>query len=152
MNPHDPQQSALDRLADELAKLGAESRTERRVKSVLPWVLSLALHIGIVLLALLITWTVVNLPKKEDAVLIIADFNALNYEPVAKLNADPNPASEKPQEDRAQVEPLEHVLDQAFADAEADPLQALRSSAASPVSLSQFAPRPQRSEEHTSEL
>ena len=82
-----PPAEALDRLAEQLARMGAETPAERKVKRVVPWVVSLLLHLGVGLLALLITWTVSHLPKKDDSVLIIADFNAMNYEPVAGFDS-----------------------------------------------------------------
>ena len=72
-----PEPTALEKMAAELASLGAETHTERTVKRVVPWVLSLSIHIGIIALTMVVTWSVANLPKKDDSVLIVADFNAL---------------------------------------------------------------------------
>jgi hypothetical protein len=75
-----------------LAALGAETHSERNMKRILPWVLSIAIHLGVVAAAVLITWTVANLPKKDEAILIVADFNAMQYDPVvATQNADSQP-------------------------------------------------------------
>jgi hypothetical protein len=74
--------AALKRMAAELAALGAESAGARQVKRVAPWVVSVIFHAGFILLALVITWTVSIIPKKDEATLIVADFNALNYTPV----------------------------------------------------------------------
>src|SRR5688572_10005029 len=107
---HDPaavDSRELDRLAHELAALRAESRTERNVKRIVPWVFSLAMHLGIGLLAVFITWTVTKLPERDDAALIVADFNALNYEPVARLNTTQAPGGELIIEDRAAAQPLD---------------------------------------------
>lgn len=80
--------AALRRMASELAALGAESPTARQVKRVAPWLVSLFFHAGIVLLALVITWTVSIIPKKDESVVIVADFNALNYAPVVGTDAN----------------------------------------------------------------
>jgi hypothetical protein len=79
---------SLQELAHELAALGAETQTERTVKRVVPWIISLAIHAGVILLAFFITWTVTHLPKNDDAVLVVADFNAMNFESAAGLNTD----------------------------------------------------------------
>jgi hypothetical protein len=137
----DPPSTALEKLAQDLAILGAETPTERAVKRVLPWVLSLSIHIGVVALAMLVTWSVARLPEKDDSVLIVADFNALNYEPVASINAPPQtPASQKPYQDRAQTEPIEQTIRDAQARSEVDPHSLLNNAASSSADLSQFAP------------
>jgi hypothetical protein len=71
--------SRLEAVAAHLASLGAESRVERNVKRIAPWFVSLAIHLGVIMLALFITWTVTNLPSRQESTLIVADFNALNY-------------------------------------------------------------------------
>src|SRR5262245_26388539 len=76
------EQTSLERIAAELAALGAEASTARNAERIVPWFVSFVLHVGVVALALVITWTVTNLPQKEDAILIVADFNAMNYAPV----------------------------------------------------------------------
>ncbi len=81
------EQTSIERLAAELAALGAETATARSAKRIVPWFVSLILHVGLVALALVITWTVTNLPQKEDAILIVADFNAMNYAPVVGTDA-----------------------------------------------------------------
>jgi hypothetical protein len=79
--------ASLERMAAELAALGAESPTARSAKRIVPWFVSLILHVALVAMALVITWTVTNLPQKEEAVLIVADFNAMNYAPVVGTDA-----------------------------------------------------------------
>jgi hypothetical protein len=107
---------------------------------------SAAIHAGIGILAIFVTWTVGMMPRSDDdSVLIVADFNALNYEPVARFNAPPDPAGEHPAEDRAQSARLEDTVRQALsgADADADPLSGLWGAAAGGSSdLAQFAPGP----------
>src|SRR5688572_12492681 len=110
MAEHDPQRSQLERLSEEYASLlGAETSTERNVKRVVPWVLSLAIHVAIILLAMAVTWSVTNLPKKDESVLIVADFNALNYDPVAGFKAPQTPASDRPRQDHAQSTPTDQA-------------------------------------------
>ena len=79
---------SLDRLAGELAALGAESETERAVKRLAPWVVSAAVHAGMVALGFLVTWTVVRLDEDQPPTLIIADFNDPAYEPVAWVDLE----------------------------------------------------------------
>lgn len=95
--PEDRASQPLDRLTQQLAALGAETPTERHVKRILPWVVSIAIHLGLVLLAVFITWTVANLPEKDESILIVADFNALQYQPVA-IVSDSAENREKPTE------------------------------------------------------
>jgi hypothetical protein len=59
----DLQPESLQRLAAELAALGAETATARSAKRIVPWFVSLILHVGVVALALVITWTVTSLPQ-----------------------------------------------------------------------------------------
>ncbi|MCI0363604.1 MAG: hypothetical protein L0Y44_02730 [Phycisphaerales bacterium] len=78
---HDPQLS--DQLSERLAALGAQTPSERRVKRIVPWIISVIVHVGIALVALFITWTVSNrATTDDDSVLIVADFNALTYQPL----------------------------------------------------------------------
>lgn len=129
-------------MAAELSNLGAETHAARQVKKIAPWVVSLLLHIGIVVLGLLITWTVSNLPKKDDSIVVIADFNALNYEPVAQMSATPEAASERQAQDRAQSEPIENVIRDQLSDASQNVTDMLAGSTqAGAPALSQFAPR-----------
>jgi hypothetical protein len=137
----------MDRLARELAALGAETRTERRVKRIVPWVASLVIHLGMATLAVFITWTVSNLPKKDDAVLIVADFNALNYEPVAGMESAPGQPAGPVVRDMAPPLPVaQHINDQLNAPDDQplkDVAAALGYADESGVSaLSRFAPRP----------
>jgi hypothetical protein len=83
MTTHPPD---LDSLSRALAALGAETSTQRSVKRIVPWIISAAVHTGIIMLALAITYTVRHLPAKDESVLIVADFNALNYAPVVGSN------------------------------------------------------------------
>lgn len=80
--------AVLQKVAAVISSLGVESRAEHRVKTIAPWVISVAIHTGVIVLAVFITWTVTHLPQeKDESVLIVADFNALNYVPVAGIDA-----------------------------------------------------------------
>lgn len=142
MAERQPQSTALEKLAADLASLGAESSAERTVKRVAPWVLSLAIHLGLVALALLVTWSVNQLPKEDASVLIVADFNALNYEPVASIAVtSQTPASQRPFQDRVQTESVDQIIRDAIARADVDQRSLIGSANSASSSLSQFAPQ-----------
>ena len=125
-----------------LAALGAESDTERAVKRIVPWVVSVAIHAGIVTLGFVATWTVVMLQGEEEPVLIVADFNAVMYEPVVRTNLEQADELIEPMQDRVEIEmPLDLLDDQT--DLPVDPIM-LISDAASDSSLARFAPDPTR--------
>lgn len=137
---------APSRMTQELAALGAETRVERRVKGIVPWVLSLIIHLGVVTLALLITWTVSKLPQKDESVLIVADFNALSYEPLAGLDSAPQPAAGLVVRDMAPPLSSGETIDDQLRAAEGQPgldvAAALgHSGNAGGSALSRFAPR-----------
>src|SRR5262245_15057516 len=121
----------LEQLATQLALLGAESQTERNVKRIVPWFVSLAMHVGVCLLALFMTWTVTKLPSKQDSVLIVADFNALNYGPAGSnakgQSTSDNTAAPAPNAlDPAQAiaaEPLTDLIQQRLSESSAEPLK-----------------------------
>ncbi len=137
---------SLDHMAQELAALGAETPTERQVKRIAPWLVSLLIHAGVAMLAVFITWTV-SRPAKDDSVLIVADFNALTYEPIAPLAGDePPPAVQQTFDDRAPVQPLEEFLRDRLAESKANPLDLFAGSAHmgaedASAALAQFAPQ-----------
>jgi hypothetical protein len=134
----------LSRIARELASLGAETPGERQVKRVAPWVFSLVIHFCLVLLALLITWSVSQVPKRDEAVLIVADFNALNYDPVAKLGGAESGGSTGPTQALDRVQTLsadKAVRDQlSVGQSDVTGLLAGTTGAGTPA-LSGFAPR-----------
>ncbi len=69
-------------LAERLSALGGESATEQSVKRIIPWVVSLMIHVGIIVLGFLVTWTVALIQHPEEPTLIVADFRAPRYEPI----------------------------------------------------------------------
>ncbi|TVQ53821.1 MAG: hypothetical protein EA377_07125 [Phycisphaerales bacterium] len=79
---------------ERLAALGAESSAERAAKTAVPWLVSLSLHAGLILLGFLITWTVVMLTGDEDPTLVVADFDDLTYDPVVVTDAAESPADD----------------------------------------------------------
>jgi hypothetical protein len=127
----------------QLAALGSETHVERNVKRILPWVISVAIHLCIACAAVFVTWTVANLPKNEESVLIVADFNAMQYDPVAAAQDAPAQALEQPVIDLAPPAPsAESLLDQLRA-SEVDPMSLLEAgnSGSASASLANFAPR-----------
>ena len=137
--PRPEADQALDQIAVALAALGAESDTARAVKRIAPWVVSVAVHLGMVMLGFLITWTVVRLEEGEQPTLIVADFHDLTYDPLVQLAEseieEPRPRSELP------IDHLEIDVARELVELEVDPLR-LISDARSPSPLAEFAPRP----------
>ena len=123
----------------ELAALGAETETARAVKRIAPWVVSAAVHLGMVILGFLITWTVVRLEEDQQPTVIIADFHDLTYEPLVQLVEteidQPRLTSEVP------TEAVEIDVARELVELEVDPLR-LISDARSPSPLAAFAPQP----------
>lgn len=121
--------------------LGAESETERAVKRIAPWAVSVVLHAGLVTLGFLLTWTVVKLQENDQPTLIVAEFDALAFQPLASLHDDLDTPDEPPTTDRAQIEPLEKLLLEQLAELQVDPLSVI-SDAVGPAALIEFAPDP----------
>ncbi len=141
-----PGDAAFARMAAELAALGAETRGARQVKKVMPWVVSALLHIAIIVLALLITWTVSLIPQKEEAVLIVADFNALNYTPVVGTDAAETVVTGPVVKDNAPMG-AQNVIEEQLRSLEGDPMNSVSgmigpgSSKGGGSTLSGFAPK-----------
>lgn len=132
--------SARADLQEALRRLGAESETERAVRRIVPWIVSFAVHAGLLVAGLLVTWTIANLRDERPPARIVADFDALAYDPVPRLEAE---AAETPLEalqDRLPEETFAERDDSVEAD-----LDALRllSNAAASSALARFAPTPQ---------
>lgn len=142
-----PLHEAIDRLAAQLARMGAETARERKVKRVVPWVISLLLHVGVGVLALLITWTVSQLPKKDESVLIVADFNAMNYEPVAGFDSPTTEVTGPSVRENVTPAPTNDQLSAQLLSATGDPLAeftdlgSLMKPLAGGSALNQFAPK-----------
>ena len=130
-----------DQSTQRRAQLGAESRTERAVKRIAPWAVSVGLHAGLVALGFFVTWTVVNLQEDHQQTLIVAEFNALAYQPLASIIDDLETSEEALTQDRTPMEPLEKLLSEQLAELEVDPLSVI-SDALGPSPLIEFAPDP----------
>lgn len=135
--------SQLDQLAQELVTLGAETQAQRRAKRIVPWIASFALHGLVILLGFAITWTAVLLQPQQDPTIIIADFNALAYEPVAMLDLDEAVLQEEIVQDVVENDLLLETINDRLSELELDPISMLSDAAnASPVS--KFAPEPEQ--------
>ena len=136
-----PEEEADAYLLDRLTNLGVETPTERTVKRVVPWVMSAAIHAGLILLGLLVTWTVVSLQQDEEPVLIIADFDAMTYDPVAALDTNLATDTERAVQDRLPTEPDTPTdAPDDLSDWEMDPIN-LIVDAGGESSLAEFAPQ-----------
>lgn len=125
-------------IAAQLEALGAETDTERAVKRILPWVVSLGIHVAMVILGFLVTWTVVMLQRDEEPVLIVADFNATNYEPLARLNVEKQLLTQELVQDRVETDTTEDRLEDR-PELEIDPIE-LMSGAPADSALARFTP------------
>jgi hypothetical protein len=137
-----PASDRLSQLATQLAALGSETRTERNVKRIVPWVISVAVHAGVIMLAVFITWTVSQLPSKQESVLIVADFNALAYDPVSSLQGSSPVQPEAVMQPVEPAVPLAELIERRLRETEAAPLMidpGVGSNSSS--SLDRFAPQ-----------
>lgn len=97
LSSEQPSAEKLSQLAAQLSQLGAESRAERTAKQWLPWIISIAIHLGVLTVAVFITWTVTNRPKEDESIVVVADFNAMLYDPVvASSTVEQNPTDVAP--------------------------------------------------------
>jgi len=134
---------AIDALAEQLRALGAETQTERRVKRVVPWVSSLVIHAGMIVIAFALVTAVQFMQPEDESILIVADFEAPEYEPLSLLNPNQSERDEQATQDRVETRlPTDDVTDD-LRDLEVDPL-ALLSDAASRSDLADFAPQTHR--------
>jgi len=119
----------------------SESETGRAVKRIVPWVASVGIHGGLIGLGFLVTWTVVSLTEQEP-VLIVAEFDALSYDPVVTLETDPLPPQEQPIAAPQPSESFQRALAEQLADLEVPVLGlALEPSPATSAQI-EFAPAP----------
>jgi hypothetical protein len=140
----------LEQLAMQLASLGAETRTERNVKRIVPWFASLAMHLAVIMLALFITWTVTKGPSREEAVLIVADFNALTYGQTGspaqgQSSSDAAAASVEAAVDPVQAVsplPLKSLIEQRLGESEVAALKIEPGLGAAGGSMNRFGPMP----------
>lgn len=139
--PAKPDQADLSAAAREaeaaLERLGIETEASRTARRVLPWIVSIGAHVGMVLLGLLVTWTVVMLGDDDEPVLIVADFDSLTYEPTARLEATEAPQQRDAAQDQMPTEVFEDRLTES--DTEIDALRLISTGAAAEA-MAQFAP------------
>ena len=93
-----------------------EPETHQPLSRIVPWVASVGLHVGLIGLAFLVTWSVVSLTDDEDPVLVTAEFDALTYDPLSTPRAVDMPIPEPTDAPSIPVEPLEQVLQEHLAE------------------------------------
>ncbi|MGI9014156.1 MAG: hypothetical protein ACR2GY_07895 [Phycisphaerales bacterium] len=131
----------IDALAAHLRELGAETENQRRVKRIIPWVSSLAIHAALILIGFLVVVGYRLLP--EDPVTIIANFNDLEYQPFVSTSLNQDQADQTATQDRLRSESIADTLTEQLRDVTMDPL-ALISDAASSSEMAEFAPQPRQ--------
>lgn len=134
---------SAERLAAGATALGAETDTARAVKRIVPWILSGAIHGVLAILGFLVTWTVVLLQSDEQPARIIADFNAMTYQPLVRMSQDDASLADLRVQDRVEVADPVPQVDRVDDPVELDPL-VLFSGATSESSFARFAPDPTR--------
>lgn len=67
------------------------STGQRRAKGSIPWAFSLLLHVGIVVIGFLITWTAFNTDEDEVPPVVVANWDALTYAPLSSLDPSEQP-------------------------------------------------------------
>jgi hypothetical protein len=88
----------------DLHALGAQTETDRSVRRIVPWLVSVAVHAAMILLGFIVTWTVVMSQRDEEPTLIVADLSDLMYEPLSKMTRLEVPVAERLVQDRAVIE------------------------------------------------
>lgn len=71
--------------ADDSGEARANAARGRRLLFAMPWTISLLVHALLILLGFIVTWTVVIMDEDEPPTRIVADFNAMRYEPLPPL-------------------------------------------------------------------
>ncbi|HMN94869.1 MAG TPA: hypothetical protein PKC43_00975 [Phycisphaerales bacterium] len=79
-----------------LARLGAPPASAGRLAAVLPWAVSIAVHLGLLAIAVVVTWAVVRFDRPPEAVLVIADFERPHHDPLADPEAGSGVAAAAP--------------------------------------------------------
>ena len=103
-----------------LAKPVGESDTERAVKQIAPWVISVGVHAGLVALGFIVTWTVGRLADDREALLVTAQFDALTYDLQDTIEPEPIEMTVQPETGRLRAPAFEQML--AERRAELDPM------------------------------
>jgi hypothetical protein len=115
-----PRSAAGPPLADGIL---AESETERAVRRIVPWVVSAGVHAGLIGLGFLLTWTVVSLADDREPTLVVAQFDALSYDPLVKLETEPLPPQEQPLAPSEPSEAFRRALAEAVTDLQVPALE-----------------------------
>jgi hypothetical protein len=111
---------------------------DERVKRIVPWVLSFAIHGVLISLGFFVTWTVAWLTEDPDAILITADFDAVTYMPVEALPLERADATVEPMQNAVDVPTMDDLVENLRESIEVDPIE-LISSAASDAAPAPFA-------------
>ncbi|MCZ6446343.1 MAG: hypothetical protein O7F17_03750 [Planctomycetota bacterium] len=123
------------------AGMPAKSDTQRAVRRIVPWVVSVGLHAGIIVLGFLLTWTVMSGNDEQAPTRVTAEFYALNYDPLVTLASDPTTIDEPFAPQSATIESLEQAIADQLADLEPAPLSLIAETVSAAHSV-QFAPPP----------
>ena len=134
----DPDQ-AREQLALELSRLQRPDHAEHRAREVVPWVISAAIHVGLILLGFLVTWTVVRMQAEEEPVMIVAEFYPTEFEPVTRLDLPRVDQTELPRQNEMDAESIREMIDLQMSKLDERTLD-LFSDASSQSSSAQFAP------------
>ncbi|MHC4217448.1 MAG: hypothetical protein ACYSU7_03235 [Planctomycetota bacterium] len=118
-----------------------QSETERAVRRIVPWVVSVGIHGGLIGLGFLLTWTVVSLTD-EEPVLVVAQFDALTYDPLVTLETDPTPLQEQPLAAPQLSESFQRALAESMSDLDDPSLSLALDPGAAASSRIEFAPAP----------
>lgn len=73
-------------LEERLRRLGGRSPARERLDAALPWAISIAGHVILVALVLLLGWSFVFEPPVEERILVVADLDERTYAPVVEEN------------------------------------------------------------------
>jgi hypothetical protein len=119
-----------------------EGETERAVKRIVPWVVSAGLHAGMVGLGLIATWTVVSLTDEQEPAVVIAQFDALSYDPLVTLETQPPPVDQEPTPQPDPSRAFEQALARQLADLEVPPIGLALDPGAAASPPIEFAPPP----------
>jgi hypothetical protein len=95
--------------SDRLSRLGAESSAERAAKRIVPWIASMALHLGLIFTGFLVTWTVVRLGEEGEIRVVVAEFEQVQHEPVTLL--EPELREETPTPLELEIQPVDRLLE-----------------------------------------
>ena len=111
-------------------------------KRIVPWVLSIGLHAGLIGLGFLFTWTIMSLAEGEEPVRLSAEFESVRYDPLVTLESDLASIDEPLASQQVATETPELTVAEQLAEMEVTPLSLL-TDAAMPPPRARFSSRPQ---------